>query len=74
VGAITWVWSMVFVGYFITPLVEPLVKSFWPNFTMAANIEKLALIIVLLSLIPIVHTIWKESKEKKPAKKRRAAR
>jgi membrane-associated protein len=74
VGAITWVWSMIFVGYFITPLVEPLVKKVWPNFTMAANIEKLALIIVLLSLIPIVHTIWKESKERKDGRKSKPRR
>jgi membrane-associated protein len=58
-GAITWVWSMVLAGYFMPPLLQKL----WPGFDLARNIDKIALGIVFLSLLPIAFTLWKERQE-----------
>ncbi len=55
-GAFTWVWSMVLAGYFLPPLLQRLV----PGFDLARNIDKIALVIVLLSVLPIVWTVYKE--------------
>lgn len=56
VGAITWIWSMVLAGYYLPPLL----KSVAPGFDLAANIDKIALGIVFLSLLPIAWTVYKE--------------
>lgn len=57
-GAFTWVWSMVLAGY----LLPPMLARIWPSFDLARNIDKIALVVVALSLIPIVFTVWKEKK------------
>ena len=67
VGAITWVWSMVLAGYFLPPLL----LQVWPAFDLAKNIDKIALLIVFVSVLPIVFTVWRERQGKqvrKPAK------
>ena len=56
VGALTWVWSMVLAGYFLPPVLAKVA----PGFDLAKNIDKIALIIVFLSVLPIVYTMWKE--------------
>jgi membrane-associated protein len=75
-GAVTWVWSMVLAGYFLPPLI----KQAWPDFDLARHIDKIAVLVVILSILPIVYTVWKERKlkpakasknAKKPAKKKR---
>ena len=58
-GALTWVWSMVLAGYFMPPVL----RRFWPEFDLARNIDKIALVIVFLSLLPIAFTLWKERQE-----------
>jgi membrane-associated protein len=64
IGAITWVWSMVLAGYYLPPLL----KTVAPGFDLAANIDKIALGIVFLSLLPIAFTVYKEKKMKKEQK------
>lgn len=61
IGGLTWVWSMVLAGYFLPPLLA----SLFPGFDLARNIDKIALVIVFLSLLPIVWTVYKERQEKK---------
>lgn len=56
VGAFTWVWSMVLAGYFLPPLIQ----RFWPGFDLARNIDKIAMVVVLLSVLPIAWTVYKE--------------
>jgi membrane-associated protein len=56
VGAFTWVWSMVLAGYFLPPVIQ----RFFPGFDLAANIDKIAIVVVLLSLLPIAWTVYKE--------------
>lgn len=62
IGAFTWVWSMVLAGYYLPRVLEPVVQKFWPSFTLATHIDKVALVVVLLSTIPLIHTVWKESR------------
>jgi membrane-associated protein len=60
-GAFTWVWSMVLAGYFLPPIL----KTVAPDFDLAKNIDKIAILIVGLSLLPIVWTVYKERQGKK---------
>jgi membrane-associated protein len=62
IGAISWVWSMVLAGYFL----DSLIKKVIPSFDLAANIDKIAIGIVLLSVLPIAYTFYKERKAAKP--------
>jgi membrane-associated protein len=59
VGGFSWVWSMVLAGYFLPPLLQHIV----PGFDLARNIDKIALVVVLLSLLPIAWTVYKERRE-----------
>lgn len=59
IGAFTWVWSMVLTGYYL----DAALKKVWPGFDLAANIDKIAVLVVLLSLLPIVYTVIKERRE-----------
>ena len=57
VGGIAWVVSMILFGYFLIDIVDPLLRPlFGPEFTIAKHIDKLAVVIVLVSVGPIV---WK---------------
>jgi membrane-associated protein len=59
IGAFTWVWSMVLAGYFL----DAALKRVWPTFDLARNIDKIAVVVVLFSLLPIVYTVLKERRE-----------
>jgi membrane-associated protein len=61
IGAFTWVWSMVLAGYFL----DSLIKQAVPGFDLAKNIDKIAITIVLLSVLPIAYTVWKEKRTAK---------
>jgi membrane-associated protein len=56
IGAFTWVYSMVFAGYLLPPLLQRVV----PGFDLARNIDKVAIAIVFLSVLPIAWTVYKE--------------
>jgi membrane-associated protein len=56
-GGFTWVWSMVMAGYFLGNVAK---TKF--DFDLAKHIDKIAIVVVLLSLIPIFYTIWKEKR------------
>jgi membrane-associated protein len=55
-GGITWVWSMVLAGYFM----DGVLRRIWPGFDLARNIDKIAVVIIVLSLLPILHAVWKD--------------
>lgn len=57
-GGFTWVWSMVMTGYFLGTVAK---NKF--GFDLAKHIDKIAIVVVLLSSIPIGYTIWKEKQE-----------
>jgi membrane-associated protein len=64
VGAFTWVWSMVLAGYFLPPLIQ----RFFPGFDLARQIDKVAIVVVLLSVLPIVWTVYKERRQQADAR------
>ncbi|MBK5254657.1 MAG: VTT domain-containing protein [Vicinamibacteria bacterium] len=61
IGAFTWVWSMVLAGYFLPPIL----KTVAPGFDLARNIDKIAIVIIALSLAPIAWTVHKERQRQK---------
>jgi membrane-associated protein len=60
IGAFTWVWSMVLAGYLLPPILQRVA----PGFDLARNIDKIAIVIVFLSVLPIVWTVYKERRAK----------
>ncbi len=61
IGGISWIVSMLVIGYLITPLVDPLLqKIFGPEFQTAKHAEKLIIIVVFLSVLPAVFAFLKE--------------
>ncbi len=60
-GGISWVASMVLLGYFLPPVT----LHFFPQFNLTAHIEKIILLIIFISLLPIVYTIMKERSQSK---------
>jgi len=63
IGAVTWVYSMIFAGYFLPPVLARVA----PGFDLAKNIDKVAIGIVLLSVLPIAWTVYKERRDGSPA-------
>lgn len=53
-GGIGWVVSMILVGYFLQPAIDPLFKSWLgnPEFTVQHHVEKVIIIVVFLSILP----------------------
>ncbi len=72
IGGISWVWSMVLTGYFLSTLARNM------GFDLAKNIDRVALVIIALSLIPIVLHVLKDRRagakgsSKAPKKPKRA--
>jgi membrane-associated protein len=56
VGALSWVGSMVLVGYFLPPLWAQVL----PQYRLEDNIEKIVLLVVAVSVLPIVYAYWQE--------------
>lgn len=56
IGGITWVSSMLLAGYFLGGLVEQLVQKWFgiPNFKLEDHIDKVVIVIVFLSILPII--------------------
>ncbi|MBI3411089.1 MAG: VTT domain-containing protein [Planctomycetes bacterium] len=68
VGGVGWVLSMVLIGYFLTRFINPALRPFLgDNFDVQDHIEKVVIIVVLLSISPGIY-VWLRSKlAKKPA-------
>jgi len=60
VGALSWVWSMVLVGYYLPPLVNPILGRAIPGFRLEDRIDVIIIVVVALSCLPIVYAYWKE--------------
>lgn len=56
IGGISWVSSMLLAGYFLGGLVEQLVQKWFgiPNFKLEDHIDKVVIVIVFLSILPII--------------------
>ena len=67
VGGFAWVMSMLLAGYFLGSLVERLVRSVFgiENFLLEDHIDKVVVVIVFLSVLPIIYEFYKGWREKK---------
>ena len=55
-GGVFWVTSMLFAGYFLGGVVEQIVQNWFgvPNFKLEEHIDKVVIVIVFLSILPII--------------------
>jgi membrane-associated protein len=60
-GGIGWIVSMLLCGYYLIPIADPLMQKLLgnPNFTWAKHIDKVVIVVVFLSIVPI---LWKAGK------------
>ncbi|MCS6866141.1 MAG: VTT domain-containing protein [Gemmataceae bacterium] len=70
-GGIGWIVSMVLFGYYLIPIADPPMRSLLgqPDFTWAKHIDKVVVVVVILSILPM---IWKGGRHWQ--QKRRLAR
>jgi hypothetical protein len=61
---------MLLTGYFLDAAIRKVI----PGFELAKHIDKIALIIVLISVMPIVYTVWKERMSRPKAKPKTKAK
>jgi membrane-associated protein len=62
IGGVSWVCSMVLAGYFLPRLLNPVLQSvFGPEFLVQEHVEKVVIIVVLLSIAPGLFA-WLKSK------------
>lgn len=68
-GGLFWIMSMLLAGYFLGSLVEQFMRSVFgiENFLLEDHIDKVVLIIVFLSILPIIYEYIKARREKKRA-------
>ncbi len=68
-GGFLWVTSMLLAGYFLGGLVEKTAQNLFgiEGFKLEDHIDKVVIIVVLLSILPIIIEYLKARREKKPA-------
>jgi membrane-associated protein len=70
-GGISWIVSMLLFGYYLIPIADPPMQALLgkPDFTWAKHIDKVVVVVVVLSVLPMV---WKAAKhwldKRKPSK------
>lgn len=67
VGGFAWVTSMLFAGYFLGGLVEQFVRSVFgvEGFLLEDHIDKVVIVVVFLSILPIIFEFLKARRERK---------
>lgn len=66
-GSFLWIFSMLLTGYFLGGLVEQLAQSLFgiPDFKLEDHIDKVVIVVVLLSILPIIIEYIKARRERK---------
>lgn len=66
-GGLFWVMSMLLAGYFLGGLVEQFMRNVFgiENFLLEDHIDKVIIVIVFLSILPIIYEYLKSRREKK---------
>jgi len=65
-GAGAWITSMLLLGYFIPDLIDPLLRPvFGQDFRVAKHVEKVILVVIAVSVLPIVWKSWKGYRTRK---------
>lgn len=70
VGGVCWVASMVLFGYWLIPVLDPVFQKLLgkPDFTFAKHIDKVALLVIAVSVAPLVVKGWKEWRANRAAR------
>ena len=56
VGAMTWITSMILLGYYLTTLLDPVLSEvFGRKIEVAKNIDKVIIVVILVSVLPIAY-------------------
>jgi membrane-associated protein len=64
-GAVSWVTSMILLGYTLHLWLDPLLKPiFGPDFQVAKQIDKVIIVVVLVSVLPIAWKWWSHRRKK----------
>jgi len=60
IGGVAWIVSMLLFGYYLIPVADPLFQRLLdkPDFTWAKHIDKLAALVIVASVAPIVWKWW----------------
>ena len=60
IGGVAWIVSMLLFGYYLIPVADPLFQRLLdkPDFTWAKHIDKLAALVILVSVAPIAWKWW----------------
>jgi membrane-associated protein len=67
-GAGAWITSMLLLGFFIPDLIDPLLRPvFGPDFRVAKHVEKVILVVITVSVLPIVWKSWKGYRARRAA-------
>lgn len=71
IGGFVWVFSMVLGGYFLGGVIETAIQQIfgWQEFKLADHIDKVVIVIVLLSIIPMIIEWLRSRREKAVALK-----
>jgi membrane-associated protein len=64
VGGIGWIVSMLLIGYMLDPLLR---QIFGPQFEIAKHVDKVVIIVVFLSILPILTKSFRHWRDKKKA-------
>jgi len=69
IGGLAWVVSMLSAGYFLGGVVEQLVRNVFgvENFLLEEHIDKVVIVVVFLSILPIIYEFIKARREKRSA-------
>ena len=62
VGGFTWVWSMVGLGYALVRGLQAVVETYVPGFRVEQHVDKIAIVVVFLSLLPMIIALWQHRK------------
>ena len=67
IGGFLWIFSMLLAGYFLGGLVEQFMRSVFgiEGFLLEDHIDKVVIVVVLLSILPIIIEYLKSRREKK---------
>ena len=60
IGGVSWVWSMVLLGYALVRGLQTLVENYVPGFRVEQHVDKIAIVVVILSVLPIFFALGKK--------------
>jgi membrane-associated protein len=66
VGALSWITSMVLLGYYLTTVLDPILSDiFGRKIEVAKNIDKVIIVVILVSVLPIAYKSFKHWRAKR---------